>query len=510
MIGLDAAESELIEAWTGDGTLPRLAGLIRDGAYGRLASTADWLVGSPWPSFYTSTLPSEHGFYHYLAWHPDRMAAARPDPERLPLTPFWRRFGEDGPRTVAIDVPLVYAPEPFHGVEVNGWATHETLVSAASHPPNLLDRIESRHGRSPRVDELYDLLSVDRLLGIRDEQVGITHRLLDVALDLLAREPWDLGIVCFAAAHRAGHKLWDETGTGENSRPDARERLRGGLRDVYRELDAAVGRLVDAAGDASVLVFSVHGMGPNPCRTELLGEMLGRVLAGDAPSADPSPGLVQRLREAVPNEWRHAVKQRLPHALQDRLTAFWRMRGVDWSTAPAVSLVADLQGYVRVNQKGREAEGMIAPGPEKDALCARIADGLATFVDEDTGEPVVREIARIETIYPDGPHRDLLPDLVVRWTETPAALHRAIASPRFGAIPWPTPGRNPSGRSGNHRGEGILVAVGPGFPGGGRIDGGHVIDLAPTACRLLGVETPGAMRGRALAGSRSGEAPSTG
>jgi predicted AlkP superfamily phosphohydrolase/phosphomutase len=61
LIGLDAAEPRLIEQWTDDGSLPTLRTLRREGAYARLRSTADWLVGSTWPTFYTGRLPAETG-----------------------------------------------------------------------------------------------------------------------------------------------------------------------------------------------------------------------------------------------------------------------------------------------------------------------------------------------------------------------------------------------------------------------------------------------------------------
>jgi predicted AlkP superfamily phosphohydrolase/phosphomutase len=51
MIGLDAAEPALIERWIADDTLPALARLCARGSYGRLASSATWLAGSPWPTF---------------------------------------------------------------------------------------------------------------------------------------------------------------------------------------------------------------------------------------------------------------------------------------------------------------------------------------------------------------------------------------------------------------------------------------------------------------------------
>ena len=118
MIGLDAAEPRLVEQWMDEGSLPHLRSLRARGGYGRLASSADWLAGSPWPTFYTGRMPPDHGLYHYLQWRADLMALVRPSPDWLKVRPFWRDLSEAGRHVVAIDVPMTFPPEPFNGVEI--------------------------------------------------------------------------------------------------------------------------------------------------------------------------------------------------------------------------------------------------------------------------------------------------------------------------------------------------------------------------------------------------------
>jgi len=500
MIGLDAGEPSLIERWTSDGSMPHLARLRSAGAYGRLASSAEWLVGSPWPTFYTSSTPGDHGFYHYLLWHPDRMATARPTHAQQPMRPFWRDLNA-GRRVIAVDVPLTYHAEPFDGIEITGYGTHESLVGAASSDPALLASISREFGPPVRLHEIYDLSRPRDLLRERDHMLAITERVTDVTISLMRRQPWDLSIVCYVAPHRAGHRMWDLTGLAGEPAPAERAQIEDALRQVYIGCDDAIGRLCEAAGpDATVMVFSVHGMGENTCRTELLDEMLDRVLTGrSAPHAPAGgTGLIKRLREKVPVSWRHELKRRLPQAAQDGLTAFWRTGGKDWSRTRALSLLADLQGYIRINLKGREAQGVVEPGGEYESLCARISDGLATFRDADTGEPVVSAIGRPRELFGDGERVERLPDLLVKWCATPSAQHRAIVSEQFGTIAWPTPGHAVTGRSGNHRPEGFLVAAGPGI-GTASLDGAHIMDLAPTVLALFGVPTPSHMKGRPIA-----------
>lgn len=506
MIGLDAAEVSLIDQWSRDGSLPNLR-LLRDkGAFGALKSTADWLVGSPWPTFYTSTLPSNHGLYHYLLWKPDAMSTVRPAPDWLPLDPFWRQLGARGKRVVALDVPLTYAPPPFAGVEISGWATHELLVPPAYYPASIREWVTDHYGSPPRDEEDYRLMKPNELLNIRDHLIALTGSVADLSVGLMQKEAWDLMLVCFSATHRGGHKLWSLDGMAGEPSSDERARLQGALRDIYIACDQAIGRLLETAGDPlTVVVFSLHGMGENTCRSELLPEMLRPILADDVrPQTLSSPRrLAAKLRDAVPVRLRNAIKSRMPMAVQDRLTAYWRTGGIDWQTTPAFALASDLQGYIRINLRDREAAGVVASQAEYDRLCERISDGLKTYVDADTGQALVRDIARCSDLYPAGKHGPDLPDLVVRWNHTPAALHRSIRSERYGTIAWPTPGRHPSGRSGNHRPAGFVLACGDAFEPGDNIEGADILDLAPTVCELLGQPVPTSFRGRSLLAPRS-------
>ena len=128
----------------------------------------------------------------------------------------------------------------------------------------------------------------------------------------------------------------------------------------------------------------------------------------------------------------------------------------------------------------------------------KIADGLRSFVDSDTGDSVIERIGRGQQLYPGISAENCLPDLIIHWAQTPAARRRAVSSPRYGSIPWPTPGHNPDGRSGHHRSEGFLVAAGEDILPATRIQPAHILDLAPTVCELLRLpEIPG-MRGRPI------------
>ena len=503
MIGLDSAEPRLIERWINDGTMPNLKRLRSRGSYGRLASTAGWLAGSPWPTFYTGTLPSDHGMYHLPQWRAEQMRLDNPRSDWLPLLPFWRRLGKTGHRVVAVDVPMAYPPEPFNGVEVYGWATHDRDARAGarecattSYPPSVMNSIHCKGGRerSPLGEEIWGIEHPLALLRLRDQLIESAYNVADLAKALMQEEAWDLFIVCFGATHRGGHKLWDHSGSWGTK---GAGELSHALRDVYVACDSAVGQLVGTVGNrATIIVFSVHGMGPNVDRSGVLPIMLARVLGKEAAH---SP--LQRLVHMVPGEVRYLASSTQPLSSLYKLYT-WRTQrrrkliSVDWASTPAFCLPADKEGYIRVNLRGRESAGIVEPN-DYDRLCETIADGLETFVDADTGQRIVESVDRIDRIFKQGLRLNNLPDLIVRWVSSPAANHRLIVSARYGSIPWATPGRHPTGRSGNHRAEGFLIAVGDRFQPDSRVEGGHILDLAPAIYALLNAPKPIEMRGNA-------------
>ncbi|MGZ8711489.1 MAG: alkaline phosphatase family protein [Thermoanaerobaculia bacterium] len=86
---------------------------------------------------------------------------------------------------------------------------------------------------------------------------------------------------------------------------------------------------------------------------------------------------------------------------------FWE--NVDWSKTRAYAMGL---GEVYVNLKGREAQGIVEPGAEYDALKAELKEKLVAMVDPETGEhPVRRVVTREEAYRKFDPN--MIPDLFV-------------------------------------------------------------------------------------------------
>jgi len=171
------------------------------------------------------------------------------------------------------------------------------------------------------------------------------------------------------------------------------------------------------------------------------------------------------------------------------------LRGVDWSRTKAYCL--GLSGMF-LNLKGRERSGVVEPGSEAETLKAEIAAKLKGLIDPDTSGVAIREAFDTAAVYA-GPYLQNAPDLLIGYN----AGYRTSWNAATGVIADPVFTDNTKPWSGDHCIDPRLV------PGvlfcNRRIDADDpaLIDIAPTALRLFGIEPPGFMDGRPFDVTRS-------
>jgi predicted AlkP superfamily phosphohydrolase/phosphomutase len=85
------------------------------------------------------------------------------------------------------------------------------------------------------------------------------------------------------------------------------------------------------------------------------------------------------------------------------------LEDVDWPSTRAYAI--GLAG-IFINQCGREAHGIVAPGDETLRLTCELRDRLSGLRDEERGDVAVHEAVRREDVY-HGPYVREAPDLVI-------------------------------------------------------------------------------------------------
>ena len=495
VIGMEMGDGNLIRRWCEAGHLPVFQSLLDEGQWGWLDTTADVMHVSAWPSLYTGTTPAKHGVYYTFQPHSGQQGYARFSPGIYGQPSFWKLLSDAGRRCVVFDAPYTEPEEGFDGVQVFDWGVWAQYLGTSSIPKDAAMSLVKQCGNYPLGLEAHDIgLVAWDAADMEERLVRAIKAKADASAWLMEQNEWDMFFTVFGETHPAAHYCWPEDSEEEF---DAPELLR-----IYQALDSAVGQVIEAAGPGvTVYVVSGDGVGPNHSGWHLLPDVLKKLGYLSEPQAEeesdepPPPRKfdpVKALRDLLPKDFRKWLARQLPTALRDKLAQRVDTADIDWSRTRAFCLPTDLEGYIRVNLRGREPEGIVQPGGEYQAVCRELADVLRGLRNPATGRSAVRDVIITEEAMP-GSRSDQLPDVIVCWSDE--AVITALESEQIGEVS----GSSPDGRTGTHRAPGFVLAR---FADGKAFDvpeRAHIFDFAPTLLDRFGVESTAAMDGTSLA-----------
>ncbi|MBN2246001.1 MAG: alkaline phosphatase family protein [Candidatus Aminicenantes bacterium] len=165
-------------------------------------------------------------------------------------------------------------------------------------------------------------------------------------------------------------------------------------------------------------------------------------------------------------------------------------KDVDWEKTKAYGL--GLAG-VYINQKGRESKGIVNPGQETNNLKKELIEKLSNLKDEEKNNKAVNKVYDKDEI-PPGPFKDNCPDLIMGYNEGYRVSWDSVIG-KVGTVIFED---NMKAWSGDHCIDPALV---PGiFLCNRKINTEKpaIIDIAPTALKLFGVDIPGYIDGKPL------------
>ena len=438
-------------------------------------------------------------------------------------------------KTVAFDMPYFDLQRAPKTRGVSNWGAHDAGTEFAANPPELATELLERFGPYPAKDFLYQVVwpSAARCEAAGRQLMLAAQQRADIASWLLKdRLPdWDLALIGISETHSGIEALWHGLDPqhplhNHTSAASARRALLG----IYMEIDRLIGRLVDLFPDVEILIFALHGMGPNKSDVAsmvLLPELLHRHAFGThffnhpqsarelVPVLDEderwkvtpkiprkaAPSLETRVRNLVPR----SISAIIPAGIKkEAVRAFGgqdqyseREQSVDWMPAaqlrdlwpkmPAFALPSYYDGRVRINLMGREQNGQVPLNKYKQT-CDEIVSLVQECRDSASGNTVV---ADVEFSDPKQPLEigKTAADITFVWKGSSLGFEH----PRLGRI-----GPIPFRRTGGHTG-----AFGVAYLSSGRIPSGEYgqrssFDVVPTLFDLLGESCPRHISGRSL------------
>jgi predicted AlkP superfamily phosphohydrolase/phosphomutase len=293
-----------------------------------------------------------------------------------------------------------------------------------------------------------------------DEYVTQAGIVLQERLNLLkyALRHYDDGLLFFyfSSTDLQSHMFWWDSNEKHPVRSDANaKKYFNHLQGLYEKLDSVVGNILNGYGDqATIIVMSDHGFA-NFKRQFNLNTWLrqnGYIQPADSTSV---------------------------------------LRDVDWYRTKAYGL--GINGLY-LNLRGRERDGIVEPGLEREKIIAELISKLEAVTDIN-GRRVIHKVHRTDKAY-SGPAMALAPDLIVGYRRG----YRASWATCLGDMTQEVLLDNDSAWSADHCAD---VSEVPGVVFSNkpiRIKTPALIDMAPTILTEFGLKVPDSMEGRSILG----------
>ncbi|WP_017715767.1 alkaline phosphatase family protein [Kamptonema formosum] len=496
ILGFDVGDLDSIQRWAKEGYLPTIASIMERGCWGQTGGPELVCSHSLWASMFSGISRNEHGYYYFRQLKPGTYDLQPVSEPHAKISPFWSCLQGTDKKVAVVDAPNADPISELKGIQIADWASLHSPSPASTEPKELLEEVRRVFGPQIVIEGTLNFDAAEdrqiyRLLLERIEKKGALCR------HLLSQDRYDVTVIIFCESHIANHQFWRHRPEAllPNQTPEAPD-LKDAIRDVLAALDREMGQILSQLpSEANVFILSETGM-ENQYPTTGLIEAFCRQLgyqAAPEPSGKKSLSPMDLVRKVLPEPVRVAISQRLlSREKRERLLAEQFRNSTNWQKTKAFSIPSFYPGFVRVNLKGREPQGIVEPGAEYLALLDQLEADLMQLKDPETGEPVVRRVERICDLFGGDPPA-VLPDLFVQWKPATHFMERVIhpkaelrqQKPEFY-------------RDSDHSHNGFIAAAGPSIQRRGAIADVSLLDLAPTFLSLMGEPIPDKMTGQPL------------
>ena len=289
VIGLDGYELSLADAMINSGQLPALAKVREKSTRFLLDHGSARETGLAWEHVSSGLSPNDAERWSAIYFDKETYKVWQEGPLFAPFPSQIRR------NTVVFDFPYFDLSRARHVYGAVAWGAHDAGTEFVTNPSDLRDELLESFGPYPASEWIYGFAwpSSERCQTMGDALAEAVALRTKIALWLLKERfsDWDLALIGVSESHSALEGLWH--GVDErhalHSHSSARAAAEG-VHKVYRAIDRLVGSLTSEFEDAAILLFSMHGMGPNRSDVPsmvLLPELLHRYAFGRTFFAQP-------------------------------------------------------------------------------------------------------------------------------------------------------------------------------------------------------------------------------
>lgn len=483
VLALDSVCWDVLNPLIADQTMPSLGAFLAKGNFGVLESTVPPHTAAAWTTFLTGKDPGHHGIIDFVKFDPTQHRFAFHTSAASRAESLFTRLTEMGVSCGSIFLPRNYPPFPLqNGYMISGFETPDTNVRFTE-PDELREEVlnVSPHLHFNFEDD-WESDATDAGFARNIERAIMSVDLLErLAVHLQRERSTKLQVAYLQSTDILFHKAWKWCDPDSaKSSPARREQIK----KFFRRVDQLCNRVLGIHSSSSASQRFRPSGGPKTLRLIVSdhghGSSKGRVFINN---------LLKDWGFLAPLGHFSRVSRRISLLTLDAATRKTRSRELplDWSRTRAYLAHVGIYGFVYINLKGREPNGIVSPEDFESVRDSLIERFKAAKI-PGTSQPLFPKVLKGEEHYARKKELNL-PDLIV----VPADGYY----PRKKLTRRDPVRVTPNSIGGVHRTDGVYVFEGPGIVHGGGVRA-NIADIAPTLLAALGKPVPATMTGKVL------------
>lgn len=474
LFGIDGAPWHLVDRFVQEGSMPNMKRFLEGGVKATMLSTFPTETMAAWTSIFTGVNPGKHGMPDFRLRLNGKIEIAQSRFRQAET--IWQIMSKRGLKSILINDPVSYPPNPINGVVTTGLMTPPNVKNFI-YPFDLREEIDRAVGgylcEPPSTFYEKAIKAKPEAYAMLEE---VASKQAESALHFAKKIDWDVLAPIFTTSDRLMHVFYKDYDY---------------LKKHFGLLDGYLGQFLEIAEreEANVLIASDHGFGPIDkalyINTWLAHEGFQIVKKTAMRSFMTSSGLtVYKLMDIIGKLRLSGVALKLyrisPKKFKEAIPLGSYEEGqTDYDNSKAFS-TAYHGIYINSNLKGAEFERV------REAIMAKLYELT------DNGVKMVEKLyKREEVIW--GPESERAPDIFIVTKigyGVSTHLNRKIFDrlQNHGVI-----------ISGSHRLEGIFAAAGPDIKKGMSIGRDlHGWDVAATILHMHSIPIPSQMDGKVI------------
>ena len=454
ILGLDGATWTKLDEFLEKGIMPHFSSIIKKGTKGILNSNFPFTSGTAWTTIFTGVNPGKHGIPHHTIGGKQEVPS------------IWQILSDRGLSSVVMNDLITYPPTEIQGVMVSGGFSTPSESENFTFPSKIQKEIDTLiDSYKPSLDKnsLKKAQEGD-LEGFFEDVQNFGNNVIQVGLHLAKKYEWDVFSTTIENPDFIHHFFWGETNF---------------LKKFYSWMDNTINEFykIAEANDANLIIVSDHGFGPIK-KHFLVNAWLEQ--SGFTKLAKPG-----KIRKALSKTTvkRDSVRKNLSKFKIRKIASKLIPQGIKGM----IPIEETEEGYIEKNTKiFSEAYNEIIVNIEDSDSYEKVRNEIIQKLMEieENGEKIVSKALKREDVF-HGPYVKRAYDIQLLLNEgycwSPSIREKyVLSSKEFEKL-----------RTGDHRPEGILFAVGPDIKSEHNLEKEiNNLDIFPTILHLLEQNIP--------------------